>query len=686
MRRTRLYLSLLAVLSVIALVLWYMGRITVHLASWSGESWSASGITVTYRWRGARPRGTSVQVRAANLPAIGKITGISFHCAHLNIGLQGIACTNAQASISDPRFTGAPFDAAFNYKRAGGALSYRLRHVGTAGGQLEVDAASNPKHRYIDLTGRGLMLTKLPALIHDLVEVPALSGNGRVDLSAHIEGPKDTLTRASFEATVTAASVSNESGTAASQNLDGTIRLKVTDLTTQPIVSAAVEIRRGELYVDPLYLDIKEKPLALTAQAVWRPKSHILTITNATADHPGVMRARASGTITFKGKPSVTELTASLTDANLAKFYPSYLRPFSIGTGFDDLEASGHIRGELHYQARGIISARLDLIGVRVDDHQGRFGLHDLNGTLAWRSAGAPLTSRIRWRSGHIYAVDLGASRVEVAAAGTSFRLMRAAHIPVLDGALEINTLFADHVGSPNARWQFSGQLTPVSMQALTRKLGWPTMAGKLSGKIPGIQFANGTLTLDGQLEIRAFDGITAIRHLKLQQPFGLVPQLYADADFADLDLNALTRTFSFGNIQGRLSGHVHNLQLQNWEPVRFNAAFYTPKGDDSRHVISQKAVNNLTSLAGGGIGNALSRSALRVFKNFSYDRLGLSCALDNNVCSMGGVAAAKQGYYIVKGGGLPRIDVIGYTREVDWPVLLARLKRVTQNNGAVVR
>ena len=52
----------------------------------------------------------------------------------------------------------------------------------------------------------------------------------------------------------------------------------------------------------------------------------------------------------------------------------------------------------------------------------------------------------------------------------------------------------------------------------------------------------------------------------------------------------------------------------------------------------------------------------------------------------MGGVAGAKQGYYIVKGGGLPRIDVIGYTRKVDWPVLLARLKRVSSGADAVVK
>ena len=52
----------------------------------------------------------------------------------------------------------------------------------------------------------------------------------------------------------------------------------------------------------------------------------------------------------------------------------------------------------------------------------------------------------------------------------------------------------------------------------------------------------------------------------------------------------------------------------------------------------------------------------------------------------MGGVAAADPGYYIVVGGGLPRIDVVGYNERVDWSVLVERLVRATSSAGPVVR
>ena len=137
--------------------------------------------------------------------------------------------------------------------------------------------------------------------------------------------------------------------------------------------------------------------------------------------------------------------------------------------------------------------------------------------------------------------------------------------------------------------------------------------------------------------------------------------------------------------MEGRLSGHVRNLYLEDWHPVTFYAWFGTPEDDTSRHRISQKAVENITSIGGGGAADLLSRSFLRFFDNFRYDKLGIGCYLYQGVCQLMGVGTTRQGYIIVKGGGLPRIDVIGYNPRVDWSLLMERLKRVTGSNEAVI-
>ena len=50
----------------------------------------------------------------------------------------------------------------------------------------------------------------------------------------------------------------------------------------------------------------------------------------------------------------------------------------------------------------------------------------------------------------------------------------------------------------------------------------------------------------------------------------------------------------------------------------------------------------------------------------------------------MGGLDDATTGYTVVEGAGLPRIKVVGFQRRVDWPVLVSRLKAVT--DGQAVR
>jgi hypothetical protein len=46
----------------------------------------------------------------------------------------------------------------------------------------------------------------------------------------------------------------------------------------------------------------------------------------------------------------------------------------------------------------------------------------------------------------------------------------------------------------------------------------------------------------------------------------------------------------------------------------------------------------------------------------------------------MSGAGAAKSGFYIVKGKGLPRIDIIGNNQRVDWPVFTAQVRDALNN------
>jgi hypothetical protein len=131
-------------------------------------------------------------------------------------------------------------------------------------------------------------------------------------------------------------------------------------------------------------------------------------------------------------------------------------------------------------------------------------------------------------------------------------------------------------------------------------------------------------------------------------------------------------------------------LELIAWEPVAMDLHLYTPPHDSSRHRISQRAVENLASVGGGGAAAALSSGFMKFFDEFSYDRIGIRCILKDGTCSMSGAGQAGesqfgQGYYIVKGSGLPRIDVVGYRHQVSWNALVRQLDSITKSGAPVV-
>jgi hypothetical protein len=52
----------------------------------------------------------------------------------------------------------------------------------------------------------------------------------------------------------------------------------------------------------------------------------------------------------------------------------------------------------------------------------------------------------------------------------------------------------------------------------------------------------------------------------------------------------------------------------------------------------------------------------------------------------MGGLAAAEDGYTIVEGSGLPRLQVIGHQDKVDWPTLQRRLREAASGHAPAAR
>jgi hypothetical protein len=263
---------------------------------------------------------------------------------------------------------------------------------------------------------------------------------------------------------------------------------------------------------------------------------------------------------------------------------------------------------------------------------------------------------------------------------------MKPTKLPILDGALAIDTLAMGNLGASNMEVTFEGEVQPISMPRLAKVFGWPEFQGTLAAKIPEVKLKDNVLTIGGNVESQVFGGRVTGSDIRIQDPLGRYPQFFADVRARDLDLGLVTQTFEVGSITGRLEADVLNLQLYAWTPVSFDARLATPKGDKSRHRISAKAVSSLSNVGGGGGGvvSALQSGVLRFFDDYSYEKLGITCKLRNDICEMSGVEPTGIGYYIVKGAGIPRIDIVGNAGRVRWSQLMSSIATTTYGEATV--
>ena len=214
------------------------------------------------------------------------------------------------------------------------------------------------------------------------------------------------------------------------------------------------------------------------------------------------------------------------------------------------------------------------------------------------------------------------------------------------------------------------------------QELGWPEMDGTLGADLGRLHYRSGELSIAGEAEIEVFAGRISVRNMQVKEPFSRYPVFLADIDFSGIDLYRLTKTFSFGEMNGVIDGYVHQLRVFGATPTRFEARLSTRKSGTRN--ISVKALNNLSILSQGGLSAALSRGIYRFIDFYRYRSIGIVCSLENDQFRMRGTALEGSDRYLVYGGLLPpRIDVVSSSPTVSFREMVKRLKRIDRTGSS---
>lgn len=454
----------------------------------------------------------------------------------------------------------------------------------------------------------------------------------------------------------------------------------------------SVEAPSGQAYVEPVFLDLQAAPLRLQTQLQWRGRGHPLHLSQVEFEQAGLGRLQLRGAIDNPAAPAARHrLQASLETPALDRLVATYVTPLLAGTRLQDLAMTGRAQAQIHLQDRSVRSLDLEMVDTRVDSSRLGLMLEGVAGTVHWHAEGKSSPSQLGWQSGRVVNLPLGGTRLRFQTQGRALRVLEPVRIPVLDGALRIQSLALQAIGTDNPAAAFEADLDPIDLSLLGRSLGWPEFGGRISGHLPGLRLQNRELSLDGALTAQVFDGEITIDGVRILDPFGVLPRVRAELRLRRLDLETITRAFSFGRITGRLDGDIRELRLLGWAPVAMQARLYSTPGDRASRRISQRAIDNISSIGGGPTG-VLSRGALSLFEDFAYARMGWSCKLADGICHMDGIAPApdsrdgQAGYILVEGRWLPRIDVIGYTRSVNWTRFINQIGAVRNAQGVEVR
>lgn len=647
------------------------------------DVFDARNLRAHVSWVGPEPR---FEVRADRLrlaEPVGKVEGLRLSCPRVEITAQRLACADARLTA---RGDGWRLDAAalgFEWDREGGSVRFSAPWPGLFRGHGRVSGSAGAAGLRMDLDLAGLDLSMLMGSGLVPLEVPVAVEAGIASVAGRID-TRGRLPAMELDLSVSGLNFSDPAGLHAAEGLSASGRL------AHGPAGYDVQARftEGAAFFEPWFLDLGEAgPLAVSVSSLQpvpqHPHATLWRAASGEVALGGHTRLQGAGLVHSGDRLEHGEIEWQVGRLDLAGGILG--EPLLAGTVLGRTRFEGATRGRLLVSEGRARALTAFWQGLGLRDELDRFGLTGSAGSVAWSDEAVARESSLSVTSGEIRGLPVGPFRMGFQLEPRGLRLLEPLFVPVLDGGVGVDR-FHLHLGSEGPEIEFEGGIRALSLERLTEALGWPRFTGTLAGIVPRVFYDIDGLRVDGQLLVRVFDGEIVLGGLRIRNLFGITPELEVSAQVRRLELDLLTSALDFGQIEGRLSGSVEDLLLIEWVPRRMQLSLATPEKDPGRRRISQRAVENLTAV-GGGVQGRLASTFLRLFEAFAYRRLGFNCELDGDVCRASGIADRPDGTFtLVEGGGLPRIEVIGHNRRVDWPELVRRLNAVREGHTAVVQ
>jgi hypothetical protein len=243
--------------------------------------------------------------------------------------------------------------------------------------------------------------------------------------------------------------------------------------------------------------------------------------------------------------------------------------------------------------------------------------------------------------------------------------------IPVVQGEISLNEISWDWLTS-------SLKLGELKLIGVDLNAFWPNLLlpVDIEGDLDQGKWSDPRLCFDGEILVNTAGGKIRFQNIWIE-PLAPMPRFGADVVFHDLDLAQLSDAAQFGHITGKLTGHIHNLIMSGSQPESFKLVMENDSKAPGPKKISLEAVEKISILGGGGSIPFFGR----MFKEYPYRRIGISCNLNNDLFTLHGLIKKDGKEYLVERGLIRGVNVINRNPDgkISFKDMLDRLKRITR-------
>jgi hypothetical protein len=274
------------------------------------------------------------------------------------------------------------------------------------------------------------------------------------------------------------------------------------------------------------------------------------------------------------------------------------------------------------------------------------------------------------------FRLDLDSLHFSILAANNRFEIPEKTAVPIWGGEVSLNFF---KVSNPLGDWKME---TAVSLKDLdlVQMFQDQEITGTLQGDLGPIRIDKEKVVIEGALKANVFDGTVEGKNLAIVQPFAPERGIQGELFFNHLNLEPVTRRFSFGKITGFVQGRVTDLLVRRNRPERFHLQVNTQEVPGVPKIINIKAIENI-GLLGTGWGelDVLRKGINRFISEYAYREIGLSCTLEEDLFRLRGTIIEDGVEYLVRKPDWFGIDVINKNpdNEILFSDILERIRNM---------